>query len=261
MRLSCFISTLLLVLVWAVPAAAQNDEDNWNVCLGENQAGLAKPEETIKACRHVLSNNAYYPNIRTDAFNNIGAAYMKMKRYDEAISAFGEALRASKPYSTTHEFRQLMNYTRRNRAEAYIITKHYNDALDDFDAIASDEATPENLGRRCYAHALWDDKFASALKDCAAAITPQNQQPDAVSGFLIIQYRQGKYSEIAEDCKGLQPKISINLDARYICGLVERRIGDRTAGEQEVARIQQFGGAVPLISEHVVERFKELGIE
>ncbi|MGA7713329.1 MAG: hypothetical protein WCA81_15605 [Rhizomicrobium sp.] len=253
--ISCALVAFALAMAVAVPALGRNEEENWDRCLQPDKVGPLEPDDVIEACRFVLRMDFIRPNVRNDAFNNIGVAEMRLHKTDEAIHAFDEALRKIKELPDVREVRQLGNYTRRNRAIAYVATKQYDKALDDVDKMAATEAIPEYLALRCLYHSLYDDNFASALPDCQKAVDQDPKKAgDAYAAFLIVEYRQGKYEDVKNDCKLVREKAELSPDAMYVCGLAERRLGNA-----DLARAM-----LPLadaMDNRVAERFKELGIE
>jgi tetratricopeptide (TPR) repeat protein len=244
---------VLLAVVGAQPAAADTQEEKWDRCLRQNRVGPQTPEETIAACRFVLTEAAYYDNIRADAFNNIGISYMEMGQYDDAIHSYGDALRAIRERQNLPEFVQLANYTRRNRAHAYQLTGRYDDAMADIDKMVSTEAIPKYIAMRCRAHALWDTDFNAALADCKKAMDADKHLADAYAGWLIVEYRQGKYADMIGDCKMVLDQAIFSTDVVYVCGLAEKRAGNAERGRMMV---QDSEAAVP----DVAATFKKLGI-
>lgn len=252
-RLRAVLAALLLAAL-AAPASAQNEEELWDRCLRQDKTGPMEPDEVIAACRAVLRMDYMPANVRNDAFNNIGVAYTRQGKTDDALRMFNEALRFVRTLPDSPAVRQLSNYTRRNRADTYVQTKQYDEALEDYDIMASREPIPKYLGLRCMAHALWDEKFASALTDCQKAIDADKSAGEAYAGWLIVEYRQGKYADVKADCKLSGTQIVFTPNAMAVCALAEMRVGDPVQGKNFLALAQANG-------EQVTARFKELGIE
>lgn len=246
------IAVMALALAVCVPALARTEEETWDRCLQLDKVGPLEPEEVIEACRAVLKMDGIYPNIRNDAFNNIGVSYMRIKKLDEAIAAFSEALRKLRELQDVPEVRQLANYTRHNRARAYTASKQYGNALRDYDAMASSMPVPKHLALRCLAHALYDEDFASALPDCQKAIDADKSASDAYTGWLVIEYRQGKYAEVKSDCALAKGATFLPLQAAYVCALADLRLGD-TGKDRQTLR-----NSLNLIE--YGDRFRELGM-
>lgn len=235
------------------PASARTEEETWDRCLQLDKTGPLEPEEIIEACRLVLRMNFIPPNVRNDAFNNMGVAYMRLHNVDKAISLFTEALYQIKELPNVREVWQLGNYTRRNRARAYIAAKRYSDALNDYDTMVSMEPQPKYLGLRCLAHALYDDNFASALPDCQKAIDTDKTTGDAYTGWLIVEYRQGKYADVKSDCDLIREKGTVTVEGAYVCRLAGIRLGNT----QIDTKTMSFG--LDFAMEHG-DRFRELGM-
>jgi tetratricopeptide (TPR) repeat protein len=194
-----------------------------------------------------------YPNVRNDAFNNIGVAYSRLNKIDEAIQSFSEALRFIRTLPDVREVRQLGNYTRRNRAKAYIAAKQYANALNDYDTMAAKEPFPKHQALRCLAHALYDDAYASALADCQKAIAADKNAGDAYTGWLVVEYRQGKYADVKSDCALAEDKGWLPPDSQYVCGLADLRLGNTKRGNNYTNLARDLG------MEHS-DRFRELGM-
>jgi tetratricopeptide (TPR) repeat protein len=237
------------------PASARTQEETWERCLQQDKVGPLEPEEIIEACRLVARMDYMPLNVINDAFNNIGVAYMRLNQVDKAISMFTEALRKMREMPDSREVRQLSNYTRRNRALAFVAVKQYGDALNDFDTMASAEPQPKYQGLRCRAHALYDDDFAVALPDCLKAIAATKYAEEAITGWVIIEYRQGKYADVKTHCAQIQSerKSGIEPDAQYVCGLADRRLGETERGDNYINAGRHEG----MMFE---ERFRELGM-
>jgi len=243
----------MLLLTSTGPVAAQNDPVTWEHCLRPDITGPQDPELVIDACRLVLSSMAVPANVRNDAYNNIGVAYMEMHEYDKAVRAYSEALRFIRQMPDLPEVRQLDNYTRHNRARAYLAAKQYDNALDDYDIMVDREPLPKYQGMRCLAHALYDDNFASALADCQKAIDADKSASDAYTGWLLIEFRQGKYQDVKSDCELVQHKGSLTIEGAYVCRLADIRLGSNT--QADVNALQHGLDVL----EHG-ERLRELGM-
>jgi tetratricopeptide (TPR) repeat protein len=244
---------LPLAFIWLHPARAANEEEIWDRCMQQDKVELQTPEVIIESCRTVLNSMAHYPNIRADAFNNIGVAYMRLKQDEDAIRYFTEALRAIRDQQSTPEFQQLANFSRRNRALAYQRLKKYDLALADYETIAGDEPTPVHFAWRCRARALWAADFASALPDCQKAIEADKRLADAYAGWMIVEYRQGKFADMVSDCKLITDSGIFLADTLYVCGMAEKTAGDAKRGEQMIREANETGL-------EDLDRFKELGI-
>ncbi|GAA0585977.1 hypothetical protein [Rhizomicrobium electricum] len=250
--IACGIAALALTAAVAMPASARTEEEIWDRCLQLQKVGPLEPEEIIEACRAVLRMDYIPPNVRNDAFNNMGVQYMHLNELDKAISMFSEALRKIKELPDLREVRQLGNYTRRNRAKAYIAAKRYDDALNDYDQMASLEPLPKYQGQRCLAHALYDDDYASALSDCQKAIDADKSAEDAYAGWLTIEYRQGKFADVKSDCDLVKEKAFIGITGAYVCRLAEVRLGSTKVDAEDLRQSLN-------IVEHG-DRFRELGM-
>jgi tetratricopeptide (TPR) repeat protein len=247
------IAAIALAIITTVPAPARTEEENWDRCLQLDKVGPLEPEEIVEACRIVLRMRLIPPNVRNDAFNNMGVAYTRLHELDMAISQYNDALRKIKELPDVSEVRQLGNYTRRNRANAYILAKRYSDALNDYDTMASLEPLPKYLGLRCLAHALYDDNYASALTDCQKAIGIDKTIGDAYAGWLIVEYRQGKYADVKSDCRLVEEKGEPSIDANYVCRLADLRLG---IGKVNAAALTS---ELDQATDHAA-RFRELGM-
>jgi tetratricopeptide (TPR) repeat protein len=244
------ITAAMLFFAIGAPGWARTEEETWDRCLRLDKVGPLEPDEIIEACRIVLKMDFIPPNVRNDAFNNIGAAYMRLGKTSEGIAAFSEALRKLREMPDVAEVRQLGNYTRRNRARAYFSVKQYGDALRDYDVMANNEAKYHSL--RCVAYALYADDFASALPSCQKAIEADKDAGDAYTGWFVVEYRQGKYADVKADCDLAKQKTFLSLEATYVCVLADIRLGNDSK-KREALR-EGLG-----LMEHG-ERFNELGM-
>jgi len=246
------IAAAILFFALAAPAWARNEEENWDRCLQQDIVGPLEPADVIEACRFVLRMTLIPPNVRNDAFNNIGVQYMHLGQFSEAISAFSEALRKLRDLPDMPTVRQLANNTRINRARAYVAAKRYDDALHDYDAAVASEPLPKYRAQRCLAHALYDDNFASALPDCQKAIEADRNVDYAYAGWFTVEYREGKFADVVADCELAQRTAYVPPEAEYVCALARIRLGN-------TAWRERLRGVDLSLLEHG-ERFRELGM-
>jgi tetratricopeptide (TPR) repeat protein len=239
-------SSALVAVLCVRPALAATQEENWNSCL-QNKADT--PDEMIRTCRLVLSQMAMEPNVRADAYNNIGVAYEKLGDYDRAVNYFDQALRAIREYMSIPEFRQLANYTRRNRSLIYIKTEQYGLALKDIKAMVTNEPTAENFAWSCRARAQWDTDFSDVIDDCNHALEKTPDIFDAHFGRIMLEYRNGAFADAVAECAEITKK----SDAAYLCSLAEQRKAGKPDRDRDIAA-GLVGGR------DMVDGYKKLGI-
>lgn len=175
-----------------------------------------------------------------EAWNNCGACYYNMDRFDEAIPWFDEAINMDPSYSMAYY----------NRAKA--LEKMGEDkerALSDYDkAIRLDSTFSQAYNSRGYLR--WNSAdMEGALEDCERVIAIDPVQPEAWHLRGVIRFTQKRYEEALSD---YDQAVRLNPDyaqALYNRGVLKYFSGNRNGAcaDWQAAKDKNFIGAEELL--------------
>lgn len=105
------------------------------------------------------------------------------------------------------------------------------------------------LNGRCWSRALMGKALDLALKDCNAALSLSEHAAGAIDSRALVRLRMGDYARAVADYDAAlakQPGLAWSLYGR---GVAEERLGQKPAGEADIAKARAIDAEVPARAE------------
>jgi tetratricopeptide (TPR) repeat protein len=132
-----------------------------------------------------------------------------------------------------------------DRAEARLLKRDYDGALQDYDAalkLKPDDA--DLLNGRCFARGIANRALDGAMTDCNAAIDQQPQAAAYLDSRGFIYFRQGQMDKALADLNAALAVAPDQAPSLYVRGLIERRAGDGKHGDADIASAKSLDPTV-----------------
>jgi tetratricopeptide (TPR) repeat protein/predicted aspartyl protease len=142
-------------------------------------------------------------------------------------------------------------------ADLYETIDDFPHAIAQFDlwiaAHPDDRRKPIALNGRCWARALAGTGLEQALKDCNSALSGMPHNPVFLDSRGLVHLRMGDFAKAIADYDEAIAKNDKAAWSYYGRGLAKLRLGQKDAGEADLAKAKSLGPAG-------IERAKKLGI-
>jgi tetratricopeptide (TPR) repeat protein len=187
------IATVNTVLTYQRNKVWKNDYTLWADCANKspNKARpnnnfchalfmQGKSEEAINYCNKAIS---LYPGL-TEAYNNKGLAYDKLKQYDQSIENYNKAIQLDPRYASAYN----------NRGMSYHSLKKYQQAIEDYNkALSLQPDFAYVYSNRGSAYFMLG-QYENAIEDYDKAIQRQPDYASAYKNRSSLYFTQGKNS-------------------------------------------------------------------
>ena len=182
------IEDLILALRWkdaltVIDFNMRSDPNNASLWLKRAYAdiGLDRSQQAIDDCKHVLDD----PQLKAKAFCLTGLAYRSLKKYQDALVAFDQAIKADP--------RQPLSYYGHAITQANL--NNNKEAIQDFTQAISREDDRDSQAEALVGRARSEvalEQFSAALSDLDRAIEYQPEYAEAYESRAEVQFQLGR---------------------------------------------------------------------
>ena len=234
------IMTRILLMVFAItalcgmqvsPAAAQSS-GNWSCFDDQSQRPI---ELILSACSLAIDDPGTSMSEKTNALLTRGWIYIKLEKYDRAISDFTHAIGWQRTLSEAYL----------GRADAYEKRGDYSHAMADYDQLI--EMHPHDsraFNDRCWNRAVQGQQLELALSDCNQAVTLSPNDADILDSRCFVNFRMSQYSSAIGDCDAVLKIYPKRAPSLYVRGLAKLKTGDTAGGNADIAAAEALDSTV-----------------
>lgn len=262
MKICAGSTTLLIVLLAPIAAAAQSFFNYWNRCTDTT----LPPERRIEYCTRLVDNGGG-PNSEVAVLTVLGGLYRIQHDYQKSIESYSRAVNyeslgiADKTENVISRgslialpSAEVLIGAFEGRAEVYALTGRTDLALADTAEIFKlAPGAAISFAVRCRIRAIAKIEPDKALADCATAMKLAPGDTQVLGAAGLLQYQLGHMRDAADDfgrALAIDPKLP---GALYMRGVLAFRTGNPAAGNGDIAAAKEEDPTID-------HNFSDLGI-